>query len=141
MALILKKQSTFGKWYEKHKQRLSEKRKKQYAEDPEYRQRQLESSKRYRRGERTLPTPPGAPISFAQAAERTGRGVSTLHEWRRKKLFPEPKHHNRGLWFSEKQVLLLKKLKEFFRANGRKPRHIKLERLKAVVASVCADWD
>jgi hypothetical protein len=55
MALILKKQSTFGKWYEKHKQRLSEKRKKRYAQDPEYRQRALEASRRHRRGERTVP--------------------------------------------------------------------------------------
>ena len=142
MALILrKKESGFRNWYKHNRQRLSEKRKKLCAENPEYRQRQLEASKRYRRGERTLPTPPGASISFAQAAKRTGIGVSTLHEWRRKKLFPEPKHHNRGLWFSEKQVLLLKNLKEFFRVNGRKPRHIKLERLKEVVASVCADWD
>ncbi len=142
MVLILKKtESRFRKWYEPNRERLSQKRKKRYAEDPEYRQRALEASKRYRGGERTLPKPPGAPISFAQAAELTGIGVSTLHEWRRKKCFPEPKHHNRGLWFSEKQVLLLKNLKEFFRVNGRKPRHIKLDRLKEVVASVCADWD
>jgi hypothetical protein len=135
MALILNKQSTFGKWYEKHKQRLSEERKKRYAQDPEYRQRQLEASRRHRRGERSLPKPPDAPIFFAQAAERTGIGVSTLREWRRKKYFPEPQHHNGRLWFSEKQVLLLENLKQFFRLNGRKPRHIKLERLKAVVAS------
>jgi hypothetical protein len=111
MALILKKkESGFRNWYEKRKQRLSEKRKKLYAENPEYRQRALEASRRYRRGERTLPTPADAPISFAQAAELTGIGVSTLHEWRRKKLFPEPKHNNRGLWFTEKQVLLLKNI-------------------------------
>jgi len=114
VALILKKKSTFRNWYEHNRQRLSEKRKKLYAENPEYRQQALESSKRYRRGERSLPNPPGAPISFAQAAERTGIGVSTLHEWRRKKYFPEPKHHNGRLWFSEKQVLLLEDLKQFF---------------------------
>ena len=141
MALILKKQSTFGKWYEKHKQRLSEKRKKRYAQDPEYRQRALEASRRHRRGERTVPNPPGAPISFGQAAERTGIGVSTLHEWRKKKCFPEPKHHNRSLWFSEKQVLLLKHLKEFFRLNGRKPRKIKLDRLNQVIAFIFSNWE
>jgi MerR HTH family regulatory protein len=142
LALIIKeKESSFRRWYAKNKERLWEKRKKLYAEDLEYRQRALEGSKRYRRGERTLPKPPGAPISFAQAAELTGIGVSTLHEWRRKKCFPEPKHHHRGLWFSEKQVLLLKNLKEFFRVNGRKPRQIKLERLKEVIAAISADWD
>lgn len=142
MTLILKKApSSYSQWYDKNKRRLSEKRKKLYAEDPEYRRRQLESNKKRRRGEPTLQNPPGAPISFAQAAERTGIGVSTLHEWRRKKCFPEPKHHNCGLWFSEKQVLLLKDLKDFFRVNGRKPSNIKLERLKEVVASICVSWD
>jgi hypothetical protein len=40
MALILnKKESGFRSWYEENKQRLSEKRKKRYAENPGYRQR------------------------------------------------------------------------------------------------------
>jgi len=82
MALILNNnKSNYSKrYYEKNKQRLSVKRKKLYAEDPEHRQRALEASRRYRRGERSLPKPPDAPISFAQAAERTGIGVSTLHD-------------------------------------------------------------
>jgi predicted DNA-binding transcriptional regulator AlpA len=143
MALILKKkESGFRNWYEKNKERLSAQRKKRYAEDAEYRQRALETSRRRRRGEPTPMMPPDdATISFRQAAERTGVSVSTLHEWRRKKLFPEPKHHNRGLWFSEKQVLLLKNLKEFFRVNGRKPSHIKLDRLKEVVAFISSNWE
>jgi len=144
MVLILKKtKSRFRKWYEPNRERLSQKRKKRYAEDPEYRQRALEASKRYRGGERTLPKPPGAPISFAQAAELTGIGVSTLHEWRRKKCFPEPKkHHNRSLWFSEKQVGLLKNLKEFFRVYGKRRWNMTLDRLKKeVVASISANWD
>ncbi|MBV9342704.1 MAG: MerR family transcriptional regulator [Acidobacteria bacterium] len=59
-----------------------------------------------------------APISVAEAAERIGIGISTLHEWRRKKLFPEPKHHNRGLWFTDNQVSLLEELKEFSGQNA-----------------------
>src|SRR5437867_3738780 len=98
MALILKKkESGFRNWYEKNKQRLSEKRKKLYAENPEYRQRALETSRRRRRGEPTPMMPPDdATISFAQAAERVGMSISALHEWRGKKYFPDPKHHNRG---------------------------------------------
>jgi hypothetical protein len=142
MVLILKKkESGFRNWYEKNKQRLSEKRKKLYAENPEYRQQALEASRRRRRNEPTPPKPPDAQISFLQAAERTGIGVSTLHEWRRKKYFPDPKRYNRTLWFSEKQVLLLKNLKEFFRVYGKRPWKIKLDRLKVVVESICANWD
>jgi hypothetical protein len=142
MALILKKtNSRFSEWYQHNKQLLSEKRKKLYAEDPEYRQRALEASRRYRRGERTLPTPADAPISFALAAERVGMSISTLHEWRGKKYFPDPKHHNRGLWFTEKQVLLLKNLKEFFRKYGKRPWKMKQGPLKELLASICANWD
>ena len=141
MALILKKKSSFRNWYEKNKERLSEKRKRLYAEDPEYRQRALEASRRYRRGERSLPTPPDAPISFGQAAERTGISVSTLHEWRRQKYFPEPKHQNGALWFSEPQVLLLRNLKEFFRLYGKRRWKMKQGPLKELLASISANWD
>src|SRR5512133_3859968 len=100
MVLILrKKESGFRSWYVKNKQRLSEKRKQRYAEDPEYRQRALEASRLRRRGESALTTPPEGLSSFAEAAERIGVGISTLHEWRREKLFPEPKRHNGHLWF------------------------------------------
>jgi MerR HTH family regulatory protein len=141
MALILKKkESGYRNWYEKNKQRLSEKRKKQYAEDPEYRQRALEATRRRRRGESTLTTPPdGTPISFAEAAERTSVGKSTLHCWRRNKLFPEPKHHSGALWFSEKQVLLLQNLKD--RVYGKRRWYMKLDRFQEVVAYIFANWN
>jgi hypothetical protein len=143
MTLIVKqKESSFRRWYAKNKERLSHERRQRYAQDPKYRQRALEASRSRRHGERGLTTTPeDAPISFAQAAERIGRHVSTLHEWRRKKYFPEPKHYSSRLWFGEGQVLLLTKLKEFLRANGRKPRSIKLERLKKVVAFIEVNWD
>ena len=141
MALILKKESRFRNWYEKNEQRLSEKRKKLYAENPDYRQRMLAASRKRRRGEPTVPNPRDAPISFSQAAEGTGISISTLHDWRRKHYFPEPKHHCHGLWFSEKQVLLLKNLKEFFRVYGKRPWNVKQDRLKEVVASIGAGWN
>jgi hypothetical protein len=49
MAFHLEKaESVYRKWYLKHKERLSAKRKKLYAENPEYRERALEASKKYR---------------------------------------------------------------------------------------------
>jgi len=67
--------------------------------------------------------------------------VSTLHEWRRKKLFPEPKHYSGRLWFNEKQVLLLTKLKEVIRVYGKRRGNVKRDRLKAVIATISANWD
>jgi hypothetical protein len=145
MALILKRnKSNYNSiWYSKNKQRLSAERKKLYAENPEYRQRAIERSQRRRRGEVNLTTTPAdAPISFKEAAKLVGIDPSTLHHYRKKKYFPEPKHHNgRRLWFSEKQVLLLNNLKEFFRVYRRKAWSVKLARLKEVKASIFANWN
>jgi predicted DNA-binding transcriptional regulator AlpA len=144
MALILpKKESASQKWYRKNKQRRSEERKKLYAENPEYRKRAIEASRKYRRGERTLTIPPeDAPISFERAAERIGIRKSTLHDWHSKKFFPEPKRHNgRRLWFSEKQVLLLTKLKEVIRVYGKRRGKVKRDRIKEVIAFIFANWD
>ena len=141
---LKKKKSTYSSdWYQNNKKQELEKRKKRYAEDSEYRQRIIEASRRRRRGETTLKTPlHEAPISFVEAAKGIGIHTSTLHHYRRKKYFPEPKHHNgRRLWFSEKQVLLLKNLKDFFRVYRKKASSVKLERLKEVVASIFANWD
>jgi len=81
-----------------------------------------------------------APISFSQAADRVGVGISTLREWRRKKLFPEPKHHNRGLWFTENQVMLLKNLKDFFKVYRMRPWKIKHARLNELRALIFESW-
>jgi hypothetical protein len=142
MALILKKKEPyFPKWYGKNKHRLSEERKKRYREDPEYRQRAFEASRRYRRGERTPPMPPDdATISFAQAAEHIGVSISALHGWHANEYFPEPKRHNgRRLWFSQKQLVLLKQLKD--KVYKQRRRYGKLERFEEVVAYVFANWD
>jgi hypothetical protein len=138
-----KKPSPFCRWYEKNenKQRLSEKRKKRYAEDPEYRQRALEASRRRRQGKPNLPRPADAQISFAEAAERTGRSVPTLHVWRRKKYFPEPKHYGGRLCFNENQVLQLTKLKEVIRVYRNRRGNVKRGALKEAVSLIAANWE
>ena len=145
MALTVKKKSSkkkskFAIWYDENKEDLSAKRKKQYAEDAEYRQRAVENGRRNRRGER-IPQPAHAQISWSQAAKQIGIGLSTLREWRRYKYFPKPIRYNRGLWFSHKQVQLLKGLKEFFKKHGnRRPFQVKEKLLAQVKASIAADW-
>jgi hypothetical protein len=143
MLILPKKKSTYQKWYEKHKERISAKRKKLYAENPEYREQRIEASRRYRSGERTPPAPPVSDgrISFQQAANRLGKGDSTLRGWRRKKYFPEPKLHNRAPWFTENQVILLGKLKECIEKYGKRRGPIKQSQLKEVQAFIAAHWN
>jgi len=85
--------------------------------------------------------PPDAPISFAQAADELGIGVSTLPEWRRKKYFPEPKRHNRAVWFTEHQVSLLEQLKDFIKKYRMRPKKMKQARLNELRALICANWN
>jgi hypothetical protein len=138
MTLNLKKESAFAKWYAKNKERLSDKRKKLYADEPQYRQRALEASRRRRRGELRVPVPNGL-ISFAEGAKSIGVGVSSLHDWRSKGLFPEPKHDNGSLWFSDKQVRLLKHLKS--KVYGKRRWYMKVDRFKEVIAYTFANWE
>ena len=131
-------------WYQKNKQRLSEKRKKRYAEDSEYRERALKASRRYRSGERTPPVsvvPPDAPISLKEAARRLGKGASTVREWRRKKYFPEPRQHKRTYWLTEHQLTLIGKLKECLDVFGKRRGSIKDAQLKQVRAFISANWN
>jgi hypothetical protein len=141
MALILPKKTTaFRHWYAKNKEQLSEKRKQRYAQDPEYRQRALEASRRRRRGEVTLRTSPDdAPISFREAAKRIGVSVSTLSSWRTKQYFPAPMLHGGRLWFAERQVCVLKNLKE--KVHGQRRWYMKTDRFKQVITYVRDNWD
>ena len=143
MTLIFEKTrpkgSTFRKWYQQNKERLSAKRKKLYAKDPEYRQRALEAGKR--RADTEASSMITGHVFLAQAAQDLDITISTLREWRRKHYFPEPKRQNGRLWFTEHQVFLLKSLQEFFKVNGRKTWKSNRHTLKALVQSVWAKWE
>ena len=143
MALIFEKTkpkgAEFRKWYQQNKERLSAKRKKLYAENPEYRQRALEASKKH--GDTEASSMLDGHVFFTQAAQDVDITISTLREWRNKHYFPEPRHHNGRLWFTEHQVFLLKSLKKFFQVNGKKTWKSNKYALKDLVESVCAKWE
>jgi hypothetical protein len=143
MALIFEKTKPKGfhyrEWYQQNKERLSAKRKKLYAENPEYRQRALEASKKHRDTEASSMLDDN--VFFTQAAQDVDTTISTLREWRKKHYFPEPKHRNGRLWFTEHQVFLLKSLKAFFRVNGKKTWKSNRYALKDLVESVWAKWE
>jgi predicted nucleic acid-binding protein len=67
MALVFKtaKPTKYQEWYQQNKQRLSEKRKRLYAEDPDYRERALNAAKTRRASELPQPIPDGLTASTA----------------------------------------------------------------------------
>jgi hypothetical protein len=64
-----------------------------------------------------------------------------MRQWRKKQYFPEPQYHGGRLWFTADQVVLLRRLKEFFEANGTKTWKAHRHELRDLVESVRAKWE
>jgi len=141
MLSFQEKLSYEQQWYQKHKKRLSAKRKKLYVENTEYRQKAQERSMQYRNGERTPTIPADAPISMAAAAACIGVGKSTLRDWRRSKYYPEPKRYKGRLWFTQNQLSLLRELKRVLRLYKMRPLKMKQEKLKEVCELISSSWN
>ncbi len=92
-----------------------------------------------RAGSSAQPIPSGY-LTLEQAAAEVGVGLSTLREWRRKKLFPEPIYQKGRIWFAPNQVVLLKEIREFFRKYGKRPGKYKQLKLQELMASIVAEW-
>jgi len=146
MLTFTKKKSSYQKWYEQHKQELSEDRKNRYREDPEYRQRRIEASRNYRKGELRPPVPAGL-LSVKETAERIGVGMSTLRGWRRMhlsnngKLLPEPQVFKGRPFFTEKQIEALRSLKDFFKKYRMRSPKISQPILAQLSAFIFANWN
>jgi alpha-L-fucosidase len=79
----------FSDWYEKNKARLSEKRKKLYRENSEFRDSALRRAEVQRKRRQDNPEDTqGYTNGFSDTAEELGITVWTLREWRRKSYFP-----------------------------------------------------
>lgn len=111
--------TAYQRWYEKNKDKLSEKRKKRYREDPEYRQGYLDRKAKQTEALRAEPVDPKYTHNFTEAAEALGVTLWTLRSWRSKDLIPEPHVHNKGLYFTTAQVGLLTRLRDFYKKVGK----------------------
>jgi hypothetical protein len=130
----------YKKWYDDNKQKLLDKRKKRYHEDATFREKQLDRSRKQREA-KTEPVKDGYVVPFSTAADHIGVTIWTLREWRKKDYFPEPKHRNRRLWFTDNQVLWLEKLQHFFIENGFRVSERKLKPLQELVGLIYANWN
>lgn len=129
----------FQKWYAANKDRLADKRKKTYREDSEYRARALARSAGQRakvRGKR----PPNHDVPFAICAVMLGVPTTTLREWRRKNYFPEPYHHQSKMYFSNRQVTLVRAIRNYFANAQSRPKHSDRWRLLQIIDWVKDNW-
>lgn len=134
----------FTKWYEKNRERVSERRRRKYATDPEYRQEAKERSRAYKRanpGEaRWLKSPPPKPdvrrrmlprvfivgnqqvrcVTTRATAAVVGVRATTMAGWERRGVLPGPTVLDKcgHRWYSEEYVASLAKVVRAARRGG-----------------------
>lgn len=117
---VANKPGYFSKYYEENKGEINDKRKRRYEEDPDYKDRVLQSSRDYRKRKReesgepkmklpryarpmTVGTGDGGEIdlfSIGAFAKLLGRNVQTINHWERALVLPPtPYRDDRGFRF------------------------------------------
>lgn len=130
-------------WYEDNKRELSERRKKRYRQDPEYRKKARDNAKRYYNKKtgggpksRTIFTQKGERyFSIGELSKRIGKSIQTIREYHRFGVIPISFSDNRG-WrlYNESQVILMERI---FRQFDEK----KIKSLKQVSEILDKEWD
>lgn len=130
----------FSRWYEQNAEALNAKRRERYHTDPEYKAKQLENRrKQLERGRSLSPLNPTYTKTFSEAAEELGISIWRLRNWRNNNYFPEPYPYGKFLYFTDRQVELLRGLTNFI---GDKPRLSAEDRAKMedITNLIFANW-
>lgn len=121
----------FQKWYKDNKGALSERRKKRYREDPEYREKVLARN----RAKKTSVTVPPNFISLVSAAESLGITPFVLRYWCQKEYYPAPTRLGNRDYLTRHQLSLLEPLRDFLQEKTRDA-----TRLDNIVALIYSNW-
>lgn len=106
----------FGNWYGRNKERLAERRKRRYREDPEYREKILAHKRAKGREERAAIAPYVRKVvgkkeilllRIGDAAERVGVTAMTLRDWEERGLIPKSAFPWKHRYYTDHQVDLL----------------------------------
>lgn len=108
----------YSRWYERNKEALSEKRKKRYREDPEYRAACLARKALQTKEQTSEPVPEQYVMNLTDTAEALDVSLWKLRSWREKGYYPEPYTHARGVYFTTAQFNAVASLRDFFDENA-----------------------
>jgi hypothetical protein len=106
----------FAEWYKKNAKALNARRRKRYDADPEYRKRQLVSTRKWRvQRKRWLKEHPPKPkpktrFTISEAAEQIGCDIQTIRLLERKGLLPSATDGHKHRMYTKKQISLMRPL-------------------------------
>jgi hypothetical protein len=136
-------ETRFSRWYKSNKDTLSKQRKQRYHTDPEYRQKIIAQNRANKAKARQARAPldPKYTTTMQAAADEIDVSVWSLREWRKKEYYPAPHEHGSKLYFTDKQVLLLKELAKFFAVYGKRTSAATEGLRNELIAAIAANWN
>lgn len=130
----------YSRWYERNKEALSEKRKKRYREDPEYRAACLARKARQTKAQSAPPVPEQYVMNFTSTAEELDVSLWKLRSWRERGYYPEPFNHTKGLYFTQEQVEAVASLRDFFEEHTGTLSKEEQQKLQNLTDLIHANW-
>ncbi len=133
----------FKDWYARNRDKLNRRRRKRYRTDEDYREKQLGSTKRWRKksakAKAKLPVPPKTVFTIGEVAEKLNCEQKTIRTLEKANLIPSTSdgvHHRR---FNKRQIALIGKVVAFRkRVHYRDPDY--RPGLKSLSAAVHSQW-
>ena len=115
--------SAYQRWYERNKEKVSERRRKRYRNDPEFRKKKLQYRKEQSMREK-IARRKAKPEKYVYTTEDVEQILNIsnwkIRRWREEGLTPEPYTHFRKHWYTETQVELMGMLNDFMESiHGR----------------------
>lgn len=131
----------FGAWYNKNAERLAERRKLKYATDEEYRNKAKARAELQREALKAArPVLTDGMVKMKDVCQTLNVGAWTLSNWKHLGYYPQPAKFQGSPVFTEKQVDLLKTIKQFFLDHPTRSAGDHRGELEVITATVHNNW-
>lgn len=109
-------------YYERNKDSISERRKSRYRDDPEYREKVKERAKKYKEdnpvSRATVFVPDEYVMTLVEAATQLEINISTLRDWIKLEMLPQPAKYGTVYYLTEQQFKLVEQMADFVKTYG-----------------------
>lgn len=148
------------KWYDKNKEALSKKRSDRYKNDPEYRKKTKEASKKYRDRKRLEKESDQGPLvisiqgqdhpamTLEEIETKTGITPARIKYMQSSGYIPQALVNRPNRVYTQNQVKLITDMENFLRANGFHLRGLESDKrtairqeLNALISTIVNEWD
>jgi hypothetical protein len=134
-------QTPYQKWYKNNKEILNEKRRKKYAKDQIYRNKQLAMARVRRQKLRAEKATQWEGLTTPQVATLVGRKAQTIRTWEKRGIIPTPPQTDHGVrMYKPHHVTLLKDMVDLMDTYFTTSRNEFNGRMKTMIDHIKESW-